>query len=80
MVLFFVVSVESSTVISSTVLFLTWYTDESKKKPDESPPFSSSFMARGASAGAFQSCPSDPMIRLRSCAASGLKAKGSMRQ
>ena len=37
-----------------------------KKKRDESPPFSSSFLAPGADVSAFQSCPSDPMIRLRS--------------
>ena len=37
-----------------------------EKKRDESPPFSSSFLAPGADVSAFQSCPSDPMIRLRS--------------
>ena len=47
------------------IMFLTWYTNEGKKR-DESPPFSSSFLAPGADASAFQSCPSDPMIRLRS--------------
>ena len=33
-----------------------------EKKRDESSQFSSSFMARGASASAFQSCPSDPIL------------------
>ena len=93
MVLFF--SGMSSAVISSTVLFfLTWYTawqHETKTQRKSS----IQQLVHSSTASAFQSCPSDPMlvvdikrtvdmsplkrIRLRSHAASELKANRSMR-